>query len=281
MFRHAACLRSPRRSPPSPRVATAQEVTLRLVSAFPENQFYVKRTLDWIAEFNKDGKGLAADQLHRRAEGDPDLRGRQGGAERRGRHGIQHRRVLHQRDARGGHPQALGDQRRGAAQERRLRPDQQDLGGEGQHALPRQDRRVHALPPLPQQEDRQARPHRPEDPHHPGVPRVLPVDERAGHDHRARRGLHRARARRHRRLRLADPRPVRPELAGAHQVPRRPGLLQRRGRLLINLDKYKSADARAARVPRPQGARLRSSRTTSGRPTTRRKPSARPPPASR
>ena len=38
--------------------AVAQEVTLRLVSAFPENQFYVKRTLDWIAEFNKDGKGL-------------------------------------------------------------------------------------------------------------------------------------------------------------------------------------------------------------------------------
>src|SRR5258705_205590 len=38
--------------------AFAQEVTLRLVSAFPENQFYVKRTLDWIADFNKDGKGV-------------------------------------------------------------------------------------------------------------------------------------------------------------------------------------------------------------------------------
>ena len=38
--------------------ALAQEVTLRLVSAFPENQFYVKRTLDWIADFNKDGKGI-------------------------------------------------------------------------------------------------------------------------------------------------------------------------------------------------------------------------------
>src|SRR5215831_9635475 len=38
--------------------ALAQETTLRLVSAFPENQFYVKRTLDWIADFNKDGKGL-------------------------------------------------------------------------------------------------------------------------------------------------------------------------------------------------------------------------------
>jgi TRAP-type C4-dicarboxylate transport system substrate-binding protein len=42
----------------SPMLAHAQEVTLRLVSAFPENQFYVKRTLDWIAELNKEGKGV-------------------------------------------------------------------------------------------------------------------------------------------------------------------------------------------------------------------------------
>src|SRR2546421_3082216 len=41
-----------------PALAPAQEVSLRLVSAFPENQFYVKRTLDWIADFNKDGKGV-------------------------------------------------------------------------------------------------------------------------------------------------------------------------------------------------------------------------------
>jgi TRAP-type C4-dicarboxylate transport system substrate-binding protein len=40
-----------------PSLAFAQEVTLRMVSAFPENQFYVKRTIDWIAELNKDGKG--------------------------------------------------------------------------------------------------------------------------------------------------------------------------------------------------------------------------------
>ena len=42
----------------APVTAAAQEVTLRLVSAFPENQYYVKRTIDWIAEVNKDGKGL-------------------------------------------------------------------------------------------------------------------------------------------------------------------------------------------------------------------------------
>jgi len=42
----------------APLLAQAQEVTLKLVSAFPENQFYVKRTVDWIADVNKDGKGL-------------------------------------------------------------------------------------------------------------------------------------------------------------------------------------------------------------------------------
>jgi len=42
----------------APALAQAQEVTLKLVSAFPENQFYVKRTIDWIADVNKDGKGV-------------------------------------------------------------------------------------------------------------------------------------------------------------------------------------------------------------------------------
>src|SRR6201988_3529108 len=37
--------------------AHAQELTLRVVSAFPENQFYVKRTIEWIEKVNKEGKG--------------------------------------------------------------------------------------------------------------------------------------------------------------------------------------------------------------------------------
>src|SRR5213082_2064097 len=41
-----------------PTLALAQEVTLRVVSAFPENQFYVKRTIDWIEKINKEGKGV-------------------------------------------------------------------------------------------------------------------------------------------------------------------------------------------------------------------------------
>ena len=40
------------------RGAWAQEVTLRLVSAFPENQFYVKRTVEWIEKVNAEGKGV-------------------------------------------------------------------------------------------------------------------------------------------------------------------------------------------------------------------------------
>jgi TRAP-type C4-dicarboxylate transport system substrate-binding protein len=40
-----------------PAFAQAQEVTLRLVSAFPENQFYVKRTIEWIEKVNKENKG--------------------------------------------------------------------------------------------------------------------------------------------------------------------------------------------------------------------------------
>src|SRR5437016_14311858 len=40
-----------------PALALAQEVTLRMVGAFPENQYYVKRTVEWIEKVNKEGKG--------------------------------------------------------------------------------------------------------------------------------------------------------------------------------------------------------------------------------
>src|SRR6185436_7158263 len=42
-----------------PAGAGAQQgVQLRLVSAFPENQFYVKRTVEWIEKVNAEGKGV-------------------------------------------------------------------------------------------------------------------------------------------------------------------------------------------------------------------------------
>ena len=103
------------------------------------------------------GQGHAADQLHRRAEGDSHLRGRQRGQVRRGRHGAVDRRVLHERDARVRLPEADADPGGRAAQERRLRGDQRALDEEGQHGLPGADGREPAVPPLPQQEDRQAR----------------------------------------------------------------------------------------------------------------------------
>ena len=118
----------------------------------------------------------------------------------------------------------------GTAQERRLRTDQQDLEREGQHAVPR-PRRSRTQPfhlYLNKKIDK---------PDLTGLKiRITPVyrdffqalGANVVHD-AAGRGLHGARARRGRRLRLADQRHFRPQLAGEDQVPRRPGLLQRRG----------------------------------------------------
>ena len=38
--------------------ASAQEITLRGVSAFPEGQYYTKRFTDWIDKLNAEGKGM-------------------------------------------------------------------------------------------------------------------------------------------------------------------------------------------------------------------------------
>lgn len=41
-----------------PGLATAQETTLRLVSAFPESVHYVERLLKWVDQVNAEGKGI-------------------------------------------------------------------------------------------------------------------------------------------------------------------------------------------------------------------------------
>ena len=41
-----------------PAFAAAQETTLRVVSAFPENFIYVKRLENWIESVNAEGKGM-------------------------------------------------------------------------------------------------------------------------------------------------------------------------------------------------------------------------------
>jgi TRAP-type C4-dicarboxylate transport system substrate-binding protein len=58
MVRHAARLALAGALAAASGIACAQEVTLRMVSAFPENQHYVKRTTDWIEKVNKEGKGV-------------------------------------------------------------------------------------------------------------------------------------------------------------------------------------------------------------------------------
>ncbi|MEP7301022.1 MAG: C4-dicarboxylate ABC transporter substrate-binding protein, partial [Caldimonas sp.] len=40
-----------------PQAARAQEMTLRLVSAFAENGIYVQHMQKWLARFNAEGKG--------------------------------------------------------------------------------------------------------------------------------------------------------------------------------------------------------------------------------
>lgn len=42
-----------------PAAATAQEVTFKLVSAFPETATYAKHLMPWIRKFNAEGKGIA------------------------------------------------------------------------------------------------------------------------------------------------------------------------------------------------------------------------------
>jgi TRAP-type C4-dicarboxylate transport system substrate-binding protein len=43
----------------APIAASAQQASLRLVSAFPENATYVKHMMPWIQKFNAEGKGVA------------------------------------------------------------------------------------------------------------------------------------------------------------------------------------------------------------------------------
>jgi TRAP-type C4-dicarboxylate transport system substrate-binding protein len=57
MVRHAARLALAAALAAISGIACAQEITLRVVSAFPENLYYVKRLTDWIQKVNAEGKG--------------------------------------------------------------------------------------------------------------------------------------------------------------------------------------------------------------------------------
>src|SRR2546429_8461518 len=75
-------------------VTCAQEITLRLVSAFPENQFYVKRTLDWIADVNKDGKGVLQINFIGGPKAIPTLEGGKAGQTGGGGNRLSHRALF-------------------------------------------------------------------------------------------------------------------------------------------------------------------------------------------
>ena len=213
-----------------PLAAAAQVTTLKMVSAFPENSFYVTRLLDLDRGRERRGQGAAADQLHRRAEGDPDLRGGQGGAAPAWSTmamstGAFYTNVFPESDALKLTQMPVAEQRRNGA----FDYIQKVWAEKGNmlylaRVVEYQPFHLYLNKPI-------------DKPDLKGLKiRITPVyrdffsalgatvmQTAPG------RGLHRARARRGRRLRLADRRHLRLQLAGADQVPRRPRLLRRRG----------------------------------------------------
>ena len=187
--------------------------------------------------------------------------------------------VMPEADASSSRRCRVAEQRKNGA----LRLHQQDLGREGQHAST--SPRVVEYQPFHLYLNKKI-----DKPDLTGLKiRITPVYRdffqalapRSMH-HRAGRGLHRARARRGRRLRLADRRHLRPQLAGEDQVPRRSRLLRRRGVAGHEPRRVEEALARAARLPQQAGARAREPTNDFWKRYNRaRRPSARRRPASR
>ena len=71
-----------------PLAAAAQVPTLRMVSAFPENSFYVKRLLTWIEDVNADGKGVLQLNFIGGPKAIPTFEVGKAVQHRRGRHGM-------------------------------------------------------------------------------------------------------------------------------------------------------------------------------------------------
>ena len=264
-----------------PRAPARRRSTLRLVSAFPENQFYVKRTVEWIEKVNAEGKGVLQINFIGGPKAIPTFE--VGKAVQTGvvdigfSTGAFYTNVMPEADALKLSETSAAEQRKNGGY---------DLINKiwAEKANMRYLAKVVEYTPFHLYLNKKI-----DKPDLTGLKiRITPVyrdffqamgatvmTDRAG------RGLHRARARRGRRLRLADPRHLRPQLAGEDQVPRRPGLLQRRGVAGHEPRQVQGPAGQGARVPRPPGARATRRRTTSGRATTRTRPSARRRPASR
>ena len=153
-----------------------------LVSAFPENQFYVKRTVEWVEKVNKEGKGTLQINFIGGPKAIPTFE--VGKAVQTGvvdigfSTGAFYTNVMPEADFLKLSETSAAEQRKNGGY---------DLINKiwAEKANMRYLAKVVEFTPvpyLPQQEDRQARPDGPEDPHHAGVPRVLPGDGRVGDD---------------------------------------------------------------------------------------------------
>ena len=192
-----------------------------LVSAFPENQFYVKRTIEWIEKVNKEGKGVLQINFIGGPKAIPTFE--VGNAVQTGvvdigfSTGAFYTNVMPEADILKLSETSAAEQRKNGGYDliNRIWAEKANM---------RYLAKMVEFTPFHLYLNKKI-----DKPDLTGLKiRITPVYREFfqamnahGDDHRAGRGLHRARARRDRRLRLADPRPVRPQLAGEDQVPRR------------------------------------------------------------
>ena len=211
--------------------ASAQEVTLRMVSAFAENGYLRAAPAATSGSPRSMPKARAYVQINFIGGPKAIPTFEVGNAVKTGvvDMALSHRRVLHQRDARSRLPQAHADPDRRAAQERRVRRRSTRSGTRRPTCSTSAAWSRTSL-------STSTSPRRSTNRTSTGLKiRITPVYRDFFQALGANvvttppgRGLHRARTRRGRRLRLADRRHLRPQLAGEDQVPHRPGLLRRR-----------------------------------------------------
>ena len=208
--------------------AAAQETNLRVVSAFPENFIYVKRLENWIEKLNAEGKGTLQLTFIGGPKAIPTFevgKSVQGGVvDMALSTGAFYTNVFPESDALKLTQMPVAEQRTNGA----LSLINKIWGEKGNMFYLA---RVVENQPFHLYINKQivARPERAEDPHHAGVSRFFQRHGCNGDADGARRGVHRARARRRRRLRLAGRRDLRFQLAREDEVPRRSRVLRRRG----------------------------------------------------
>ncbi len=207
----------------------AQEVTLKGITAFAEKTFYSRGFERFIEKVNADGKGVIQINYIGGPKAMPPfevgnaLKG--GVVDIANVTGAFYTNVMPEADAWKLAERPMAELRKNGGYAYMAKLYDQKMNA----VLLARHIDNNPVPSLPDQAHHQARSDRPQAAHHPGVSRLLPGARRHRRADRAGRGLHGARARRGRRLRLADHRHLRPRLAREDQVPRRSRLLQRRG----------------------------------------------------